>query len=122
MNEYNWVAYYGDGSKIIEKKEDGELRSTKEIDRSKLHIFQLFDGEKLKYSITIKEGQRFIFRRRKTINLSNQILDIVYLVGYQFNDAAGKNYKVLNYIHTNGFIEMDDDRNDLVLLQEEEIK
>ena len=119
MNEYNWVVYYNDGSKLIEKKENGELRSTKDIDRSKLHIFQLFDGETIKYSITIKEGQRFIFRRRTTVNLSNQILDIVYLVGYQFNDATGKNYKILNYIHTNGFIEMDDDRNDLVLLQEE---
>jgi hypothetical protein len=122
MNEYNWVVYYADGSKLTEKKEDGTLRSTQDIDRSKLKIFQLFDGEVLKYSLFLKEGQRFIFRRRKTINCASQVLDIVYLIGYQFNDTTGKNYKVLNYVHIDGLIEMDDDRSDLVLLQEEEIK
>jgi hypothetical protein len=120
MNEYIWVAYYSDGTKVSEIKEDGSSRDSREIDRSKLKTFQLFDGEVLKYSLTIHEKQRFIFRRRKTINLNSQLLEIVYVVGFQFNDETGKNYKVINYVHSGGLIELDDDRKDIVILPEEE--
>jgi len=122
MNELTWIAYYNDGTKISEKKEDGSSRDSREIDRSRLKTFQLFDNEILKYSLTIHDNQRFIFRRRKTINLNSQLLEIVYLVGFQFNDEAGKNYKVINYVHSGGLIELDDDRKDIVILAEEEIK
>jgi len=122
MNKYNWIAYYDDGTKITEKKEDGTLADSRSIDRSKLKTFQLLDGEVLKYSLTIHDGQRFIFRRRKVINLNSKILEVIYVVGFQFNDETGKNYKVLNYVHSGGLIELDDDRKDLIILPEEETK
>ena len=44
---------------------------------------------------------------------------VVYLVGYQFNDATGKNYKVINYIHEDGLVELDNAREDLVEIEGE---
>lgn len=115
MNEYNWVVYYIDGTKLLEN----EGKTYRDIDRKKLKTFQLFDGEVLKYSLTLHEGQRLIFRRRKTINANSQIVDITYLVGYQFTENE-KNHKVINYVHNDGMVELDDERRDLVILPEEE--
>lgn len=115
MNEYNWIAHYDDGTTIAEK----EGKTYRDIDRSRLKTFQLFDNENLKFSLTIHDGQRLIFRRRKTVNMSGQTTDVTYLVGYQFNDSTGKNYKVISYVHNNGMVELDDDRSDLVVLPEE---
>jgi hypothetical protein len=75
--------------------------------------------EKLKYTLYIHEGQKLLFRKRKTINLNGEFIDIIYIVGYQIKKEDGQYIRVLNYLHTNGEIGLDDDKNNLVVLEEE---
>lgn len=63
--------------------------------------------------------QKLLFRKRKTINLNGEFIDIIYIVGYQIKKEDGQYIRVLNYLHTNGEIELDDDKNNLVVLEEE---
>ena len=114
---FEWRAVYNDGSYLSQCNEDNSENSYKDIDREKLSKFELYDDERLIYCLHIKENQRLIFRGRNFIEISNEGEKrwIIYLIGYQFNEN-GKNYKVINYIHENGLIELDDSRNDLELL------
>jgi hypothetical protein len=117
-----WKAIYKEGEPLSQFNADGSENLYRDIDRKKLSRFELYDGETLKFALFLHEGQRLIFRRRNFISYSKdgEKRWIVYLVGYQFNDETGKNYKVINYVHENGIVELDDDRKDLVILPEEE--
>jgi len=114
-----WKAIYNDGGYLSQYNEDNSENSYKDIDRTKLSRFELYDLDKLVFCLHIKEGQRLIFRRRNFIEVSEKGEKRwqVILVGYQYNDATGKNHKVLNYIHENGLIELDDHRDDIQLLE-----
>lgn len=116
-----WRAVYSDRESLSQYNDDGSENRYKDINRSKLSRFELYNDSVLKFTLFIHDGQRLIFRRRNFIKYSSKGEErwIVYLVGYQFNDEIGKNYKVINYVHENGLIELDDDRKDLVILPEE---
>ena len=115
-----WKANYNDGSHLEQYNADGSENKYADIDRLKLLTFTLVNSEKTVFSLSLHEGQRLIFRRRKWINLVGVLLRTVYLVGYQFNDSTGKNYKVISYVHEDGLVELDDDRSDLVVVPEEQ--
>jgi hypothetical protein len=114
-----WKAYYNDGTFLNQFSEDGSENRYKDINRSKLSSFSLYDGQKAVFILFLHEGQRLIFRRRTTINLNNVVKDLVYLVGYH-QTIEGKNYSVISYIRENGLVELDNCRKDLVVLPEEQ--
>jgi len=114
-----WKANYSEKESLSQFNADGSENSYKDIDRSKLFSFEMLDGDKRVYVLFLHEGQRLIFRRRNWINLNGKIVKQVYLVGYQFTDSAGKNYQVINYVHDGGYVELDDDRKDLIVHPEE---
>lgn len=114
-----WKANYLGDESLEQYNEDGSENRYKDIDRTKLFSFELLNGDKRVYVLLLHEGQRLIFRRRNWINLNGKLLKQVYLVGYQFNDSTGKNYQVINYIHEDGLVELDNDRNDLVIHPDE---
>jgi hypothetical protein len=116
---FTWKANYNDNTHLSQSNADGSENRYKDIDHKKLFSFELLDGDKRVYVLFLHEGQRLIFRRRNWINLNGKLLKMVYLVGYQFNDSSGKNYKVISYVHEDGMVELDDDRQDLVIHPEE---
>ena len=117
---FTWKAIYSKNSCLNQYNEDSSENLYKDIDRARLTRFELFNDGKLVYSLFLHKGQRLIFRRRNFISYTKDSEKrwTMYLVGYQFNDETGKNYKVLNYIHENGFVELDNDRQDLVVIPE----
>jgi len=116
-----WKANYSDGTFLKQVNEDGTENHYQDIDRSKLSSFELFDGERRVYVLFLHKGQRLIFRRRVTIDLFGQPRDIHYLVGYQYTDGDGSNKSVVNYVHEDGFVELDDERKDIVILPQESL-
>jgi hypothetical protein len=115
-----WKAVYLDGH-LNQYNDAGLENKYTDIDRSRLIRFELYDGEKMVHCLFLNDYQRLIFRRRNFISYANgqEIRMVVYLVGYQFNDATGKNYKVINYIHEDGLVELDNAREDLVEIEGE---
>lgn len=116
-----WKAIYSDGGSLEQFNAGGPENSYKNIDRTKLSRFELYDQDRMVYSLFLREGWRLIFRRRNFISMqkAGEKRWVVYLVGAQFTDQAGKNHKFINYIHESGLVELDDDRKDLVVLPEE---
>lgn len=118
-----WKANYVKEPPLSQFNADGTENRYQDIDRQQLVRFELYDDKKMVYVIHLKGGQRLIFRRRNFISYppGQEVKRwIVYLVGYQFNDDTGRNHKVINYVHENGLVELDDDRQDLVIVPYEE--
>ena len=114
MSDYilNWKVTYRDGSVLYEKTRDKQ-NSYANIDRTKLEAFQLFteNYEKLVYTLVLGEGQRLIYRRRVTKELSmterdiseGDILYTIYLVGCQ-QTVNGKNIQSVAHIMENSIV------------------
>ncbi len=118
-----WKAIYSDGS-LAQHNSDGSENSYKQIDRSKLQSFELYDGEKLIFILNLNKNKQLIFRRRNFIPVSVKTGEesgrwTVYIVGFRFTDSSGEKHNVLNYLNPDGVVELDDERNNLELYPEE---
>lgn len=114
MRDLKWKAHYHNGETLSQYNEDGSENGYHDIDRSRLSHFVLYENEKAVFSVRLHKGQRLIYRRRSFIQGTGNLVAVVYLVGWQMTHK-GKNIKAINYIHGDGTVELDDDRNDLNL-------
>ncbi|MCP6727577.1 MAG: hypothetical protein KJI69_06215 [Patescibacteria group bacterium] len=101
--ELTWKAVYPEGC-LNQYNEDGSVNKYTDIDRSKLHSFELHKGEQLIFRLILEEGQRLIFRRRVAQNLKGDKF-VVYLVGWQ-KTIGGENIQSISYVFEDGHIEM----------------
>jgi hypothetical protein len=115
MSEYilNWKAIYNDGTTLLQVNPDGKENSYSNIDRYKLTAFQLYtpNYEKLVYTLALGPGQRLIYRRRVTKEISvgeaepmDNLLYAIYLVGWQQN-IRGKNVKSVSHIMEDSIVQ-----------------
>jgi hypothetical protein len=106
-----WQSIYNDGTIINE----GEVKSSEEIDRTKLKEFRLFDGDKLVFVAFFNTNRKLIFRKRRFCDGAGELQSTVYLVGWHEN-IKGVSVKSICYVYEDGHIEFDDSRNDLELM------
>ena len=123
MRELYWVANYSDKTRFEQFNAEGKERKYADIDRGRLVRFDMVDKEtnKAVYAMYIHAGQRLIFRRRTLKQISREGINtiVVFLVGYQetvMTLNGAKNITVINYIHPDGSISLDDHRNNLEML------
>jgi len=76
--ELTWKAIYSEGESLNQYNEDGSVNKYIDIDRSKLHSFELYKEEQLIFRLILEEGQRLIFRRRVAINLEGDTKSFIY--------------------------------------------
>jgi hypothetical protein len=107
--QLNWKAHYKDGTSLICSELPGGKDYYK-IDRTKLIGFELFDKETNKsvFRMPIEDGKRLIYRKRVHQNFhTNQIVKIVYLVGWQ-KTVNGKNVQSIVHIFEDGSMDLRD--------------
>lgn len=104
--EITWQAVYVDGKTLSQKNEDGTENKYTDIDRSRLTFFNLYEGTKLIFRLSLEDGRRLIYRRRVSANLyTGNIKQVVYLVGWQ-KTINGQNIQDIAYIFEDGHIEL----------------
>lgn len=117
--QLKWKALYHDGISLSQFNEDGSENRYHDIDRNRLSHFVLFnENGKAVFSVVLHPDQKLIYRRRTVIRGDGQVSGSVYLVGWQ-QKIRGKSVKSIAYVYEDGAIELDDDRNDLELLPQE---
>ena len=89
---------------------EDELKTSENIDRTRIISFLLVDKGKVVDRIQLNPDRKLVYRRRVLLDTNGNMV-VVYLAGW--ND---KSKITLNYIYPDGHIEMDDDRNDLILV------
>lgn len=105
-DSYNWVAINHTGMQICEVAGS----SYHDLDRTKLKEFWLVDKHgRAIIKIDLKNGRQLIFRRRRTQDISGEILSTIHIVGYLEDGKFN-----LRYLHPNGVIELSD-KDDLQL-------
>ena len=117
LKELTWKAFYKDGQVLEKLNSDGSKNSYEDIDRNRLSHFVLYDGERAVFAVYLREGQRLIYRQRNWVKNGEKI-GLIYLVGWHMN-IGGKNIKSIAYVCPDGYVELDDDRDDLRLVREE---
>lgn len=124
-----WRAVYHDGSgKLTEDKflmqfnEDGTENKYADIDRWKLGRFDLINRVgKVVYSVYLHTDQILIYRRRNFIILGGR-KSMIFLIGWRQSIQTPNGPKVItiiNYLYEDGTIALDNHRNNLELLPEE---
>lgn len=112
--EFTWTAVYKDGSEHPEE----EFESASErINRGQLSEFRISTGGNVVFVVYFRHPKRkLVFRRRRIMNMNNPSeVTTVTIVGWH-EKVSGKSVISLCYIHDNGLIEFDDDRDNLVLV------
>lgn len=120
MKELIWVANYNN-NEVFRQFDNGKENKYEDIDRERLVRFDLYDSltDKPVYSLYIHSGRQLIFRKRNFIFMNAAPTQIVFIVGFSitFMTASGpKREIVLNYIHPDGSIALDDARSNIQLL------
>jgi hypothetical protein len=111
---FHWRVIYSDG--FLDQFSDGLENKYKDIQRDKLIGFELWRDDNLLHSLSLKENQKLIYRRRvfvKTVDFVKVSESFCFIIGYL---EDGKKY--LTCIHENGKDELKDD--DLILMPCEE--
>ena len=120
---YYWVAKFTDGT-LWQFKDGKEHKFQEVLDRSdKLLAFYLVDKTGVaKFTVDLIDGYvscgnspvtvatscavRLIYFRRNRVELGEDLIEksrnIIYCLGYQYNDNSGANHKVILYIDSNG--------------------
>lgn len=99
--KYTWTAYYHDSTELNQNDGTG-IKTYNDIDRTRLAAFGIkYDGE-LIYRVFLEPGQKLIYRRRSTGNVSNDSSKLpvdseLILVGTQQN-IKGFNVQNIAYI------------------------
>jgi hypothetical protein len=134
--KFHWTATFKDGSEISQYDADGKEHPFKEVleNSSNLVSFYIVHSIKpLKITVDLTRGLLFIntqqqdvgkelqeeksnirlvFFRRHTVKLTQELLEsghnIVYFIGYQYNDKSGINHKVLLQVDQDGNITIGD--------------
>ena len=125
-NTLSWEAVYNDGTNYKQFNKDGSENKYTGIDRLRLRRFNVYFGEKIIYAVFLHGNQKLIFRRRSLIHMTpktnQEQTEIIVVVGYHelIDTLDGqKDRYTINYLNENGFIELDDHRENLQLIQEE---
>jgi hypothetical protein len=84
---YKWVAVYKDGSTLEQynaSRTPQEI-SSEQIDRAQVDGLVLFDDAdgRVVFELHLDEGQRLIYRARKTMKPGEGVIRVVHLVGWQ---------------------------------------
>ena len=121
-----WKAIYNDGSCLTQYNADGTENRYEDIDRYKLSRFDLYKNADIDktpfYSLYLRHGQRLIFRRRNFISTNGE-RHMIIIVGWQKTydtKPLPTNATAINYIYEDGSIALDDSRNNLQLIPEED--
>jgi hypothetical protein len=117
----SWKAIYKDDTSLPQYNGDGTENHYQDIDRWKLVRFELHKNNIPFYALYLHRGQRLIYRMRvfKPLNKPDVI---VYMVGWQETietKNGSRNITVINYIHPDGSVSLDDSRNNLQLVDSE---
>ena len=134
INGITWRAIYNDGKALYEIMPDGTRNRYESIDRYRLARFDLVDASgKRIFSVFPRYGRQIVFRRRRFFHgapgAENPLQWTVILVGWHFRvsfkaasgESFSKSLKWIAYIYPNGKIDFDDERNDLIIREQEEI-
>lgn len=76
-----------------------------QIDRSKLKSIELSHAGRLLHRLHLERGQRLILRRRVQANIRGEIVNEIYLVGYQ-ETVQGQNRQAITAIFGDGHTEL----------------
>lgn len=97
----SWLAVYKDGSVIPQRGENGKENSTARIPRQDLVAFALINRRGKPVIVQhFDPGQRFIYRRRTSINQQGAP-QVCHLVGWQ-QTVAGQNVQHIAYVFEDG--------------------
>lgn len=126
-NTIAWEAVYDDGTSYLQFNKDGSENKYDGIDRSKLRKFNVYLGKKMIFSLALHGNQKLIFRRRSLVRLGKkegqETREILILIGYHElvdSPEGRRDIFTMNYVHEDGLIELDDHRDNLQLVQQEQ--
>ena len=104
----HWVVKYNDGTRH-DSDESGEGFKYQDIDRENLVKFIMMDGEKVLAVLHLNKDCRLIYRRRTLITINSDVLETVFLFGWQKTVGNGfgqiVNEQVVNVLFEDGHIE-----------------
>ena len=117
VKDFNWIAYYNDGSVINQVNKDGTENKFGGLDQDKLVNFEVVDKDGNIFGVDLKTGvfncngepaefdgysyldedYRLIYFKRNTIvfDFPNKKHTRIPFLGYQFTDSEGKNQKIM---------------------------
>jgi len=80
--QYNWTAFYSDGTTLQQYNPDGSKNGYQDIDRTKLAAFGINKEDVLIYRVFLESNQTLIYRRRPTGNFqTGEVIGELILVG-----------------------------------------
>ena len=108
----HWVVQYNDRTQH-DSDESGEGFKYQDIDRERLSKFAIKDGEKILAVLHLNTDCRLLYRRRVLATLNSEILEVVYLFGWQKTCGDGichptHNEQVVMALFEDGHIEVVD--------------
>jgi hypothetical protein len=106
-NRYHWTAVYNDGTSLSQHdtNADGQRYAYKDVDRSKLKAFEIWEGNNRILYIKFDKNQRLIWRRRVETT-SGGIVEVCHIIGKQEN-VNGRNYQgIIGLFESDGRLEV----------------
>lgn len=100
-----WKAVYTDGTYLDQIEPSGKKNVYADIQRDKLHSFELWDKNKRVISLRFFENQRLIWRRRVLMS-AGKATETIHIIGKQ-QTVNGKNYQgILAVFESDGRVEV----------------
>ncbi len=100
-----WKAVYTDGTHLDQIEPSGKKNAYNDIEREKLHSFELWDDDDRIVSLRFFKGQRLIWRRRVLMRAGEKI-ETIHIIGKQ-ETVNGKNYQgILAVFESDGRVEV----------------
>lgn len=102
---FHWVVRYEDGTTLSQFDSSGKQNAYKDIDRTKLAAFEMWEGNVRLFFLRFKKGQRLIWRRRVEMAPSG-VVEVCHLIGKQ-ETINGRNYQgIIGLFESDGRIEI----------------
>lgn len=101
--DFHWIAHYDDGSTFSQLRPDGTRNRYPDIDRDRIHFFDLWAGDRLLVRLDLRDDglgrKRLVWRMRNQIRGGQQ--QRVHLAGYlRANDGP----HVMCYVFEDGAV------------------